>query len=158
MRGFGKGERAAFTTSDHGDFRLIVTARMAPRNNDHLGILFWGPRPEAGSLKLERSLQVQPPHGAMWDYFENHNPPHETIAPGTRDFEVWHVTEVLAHLETGTLRVAVDGREIVRYTDKDPARLARGPIAMQKHGKGGSEYKDIFLEVDPAEDKLLTVP
>jgi hypothetical protein len=158
MRGFGKGARSAFTKSDHGDFRLIVTSRMAPKNKDHLGLLFWGPRPEAGSLKQEKTLQVQPPHGAMWDYLENHDLPHEKLAPGSRDFETWHVTEVLAHITTGTIRVAVDGVEIGRYQDKDPARLQRGPIGMQKHGGGGSEYKDIFLEVDPGADRLLTVP
>lgn len=53
--------------------------------------------------------------------------------------------------------MAVDGREIVRYTDKDPARLSKGPIGMQKHGSGGSEYRDIFVEVDPTEDRLYTV-
>jgi hypothetical protein len=28
---------------------------------------------------------------------------------------------------------------------------------MMKHGGGGSEYKDIWVEVDPTEDKLYTV-
>jgi hypothetical protein len=161
MRGFGKspsGVRSAFTKTDHGDFRLIFTSRMAPQNKDHLGVVFWGPRPEAGSLKQEKTVQVQPPHGAMWDYIENHNLPHEKIAPGSRDFESWHVTEVLGRLQTGTIRVAVDGVEIGRYQDKDPTRLRRGPIGMQKHGGGGSEYKDIFLEIDPSEDRLTTVP
>jgi hypothetical protein len=65
--------------------------------------------------------------------------------------------EILANLKTGTLRVAVDGREIARYKDKDPRRLTAGPLAMQRHGGGGSEYKDIFVERDPTEDRLLTV-
>jgi hypothetical protein len=26
-----------------------------------------------------------------------------------------------------------------------------------RHGGGGSEYKDIWVEADPVEDKLLTV-
>lgn len=46
MRGFGPGARSAFTQADYGNFRLIVTSRMAPVNKDHLGVLFWGPRPE----------------------------------------------------------------------------------------------------------------
>jgi hypothetical protein len=158
MRGFGKGARSAFTKTDQGDFRVIFTSRMAPVNKDHLGVLFWGPRPEPGSFKQDKTIQVQPPHGAMWDYIENHNLPHEKLAPGSRDFESWHVTEVLAHLQTGTVRVAVDGVEIGRYQDKDPARLHAGPVGMQKHGNGGSEYKDIFLEADPTEDRLTTVP
>ena len=28
---------------------------------------------------------------------------------------------------------------------------------MMKHGGGGSEYKDIWVEDDPTEDKLYTV-
>jgi hypothetical protein len=157
MRGFGTGARSAFTKADYGNFRLIVSSRMAPVNKDHLGILFWGPRPADGSLAYGRNLQVQPPHGAMWDYFDNGNLPHETVAVGSRDFESWNVTEILANFDAGTLRVAVDGKEIVRYTDKDRARLSKGPIGMQKHGAGGSEYRDIFAEVDPPENKLYTV-
>ena len=61
---------------------------------------------------------------------------------GSRDFESWNTTEILANLAKGSLRVAVDGREIVRYTDKDPARLTSGPI---------------FVETDPTEDRLYTV-
>jgi hypothetical protein len=157
MRGFGSGARSAFTRADYGNFRLIVSSRMAPVNRDHLGILFWGPRPEAGSLSYSKNLQFQPPHGAMWDYFENTNLPHEQLVPGSRDFESWNLTEILANFDKATLRVAVDGREIVRYTDRDRSRLSKGPIGMQRHGQGGSEYRDIFVEVDPTEDRLYTV-
>jgi hypothetical protein len=157
MRGFGAGARAAFTKTDYGSFRLIVTSRMAPVNQDHLGILFWGPRPEPGSLGFTRNLQVQPPHGAMWDYFENVALQREVLVPGSRDFESWNTTEILANLATGSLRVAVDSREIVHYTDTNPSRLTKGPIGMQKHGGGGSEYKDIFIEADPTGDRLYTV-
>lgn len=157
MRGFGQGARSAFTKADYGSFRLIVTSRMAPVNKDHLGILFWGPRPEAGSFAYTKNVQVQPPHGAMWDYFENKNVPREQIVPGSRDFESWNVAEVLANIEQGTIRMAVNGVEIMRYTDMDPARLSKGPIGMQKHGSGGSEYRDIFVEANPAEDRLYTV-
>lgn len=157
MRGFGSGARSAFTKQDYGSFRLFVTSRMAPVNKDHLGILFWGPRPPAGSLAYSKNLQVQPPHGAMWDYFENKNLPRDQLLPGSRDFESWNVTEILANFDAGTLRIAVDGREIARYTETDRSRLSKGPIGMQKHGTGGSEYRDIFVETNPTEDKLYSV-
>jgi hypothetical protein len=157
MRGFGKGARSAFTKADYGSFRLIVTSRMNPVNKDHLGVLFWGPRPDPGSLAHNRNLQVQPPHCAMWDYFETNNLPREKVAPETRDFEKWNTMEILADIASGSLRVAVDGREISRYRDKERGRLWHGPIGMQKHGGGGSEYKDIFVEADPTEDRLYTV-
>jgi hypothetical protein len=41
---------------------------------------------------------------------------------------------------------------------KDPKRrIIPGPIGMFRHGSGTSEYKEIYLEVDPKEDKLRTV-
>jgi hypothetical protein len=157
IRGFGAGSRSAFTLADYGSFRLIATSRMAPVNKDHLGVLFWGPRPEAGSIAYARNIQVQPPHGAMWDYFENRSLERQMLLPPTRDYEAWNTIEILANLANGSVRVAVDGREIMRYTDKDPSRLTKGPIGMQKHGAGGSEYKDIFVEADPTDDRLYTV-
>jgi hypothetical protein len=149
MRGFGSGARAAFTKADYGSFRLVVTSRMAPVNKDHLGILFWGPRPAEGSLAYSKNLQVQPPHGAMWDYFENKALEREVVTPGSRDFESWNVTEILANLKTGSVRVAVDGKEIVRYTDKDPGRLTRtnrhaearsGRLRVSRHLPGGGSH------------------
>jgi len=57
----------------------------------------------------------------------------------------------------------VDGVEIVRYTHPhsgertDPEqRIVPGPIGMFRHGAGASEYKEIYLETNPKEDKLLT--
>jgi len=157
MRGFGKGARSAFTTADYGSFRLIVTSRMAPAKQDHLGVLFWGPRPADGSITYDKNLQVQPPHGAMWDYFENKDLPGERLVAVSRDYESWNTMEILAEIATGTLRIAVNGEEIRRYTDQDPSRVSKGPIGMQRHGGGGSEYRDIFVEADPTEQRLYTV-
>ena len=169
MRGVGGTSRLAYTKADHGSFRLIFTSRMNPVNKDHLGVLFWGDRPgDAGKPKIDNAgwLQFMPPHGAMWDYHppQHRNLPHETLAEGPRDFTTWHVTEMLCNLDKGTLRAAVDGVEIVRYTHpfpterKDPEkRIIAGPIGMFRHGGGASEYKDIYLEAEPKEDKLVTV-
>jgi hypothetical protein len=169
MRGVGGSSRLAYTTADYGSFRLIFTARMAPVNGDHLGVLFWGDRPQDPSKpKIDNAgwIQFMPPHGAMWDYHppKHRNLPHETLAKGSRDFTKWCMTELLCNLEKGTLRAAVDGVEIVRYTHphagerKDPEkRIVPGPIGMFRHGGGASEYKEIYLEVNPKEDKLHTV-
>ena len=52
--------------------------------------------------------------------------------------------------------MAVNGIEIVRYKDEDPARLRRGPIGLQIHsGASVVEYKDIEVEVDPKDDDQL---
>jgi hypothetical protein len=169
MRGAGGSSRLAYTTEDYGSFRLIFTARMNPVNGDHLGVLFWGDRPKDPSRpKIDNAgwIQFMPPHGAMWDYHppRHRNLPHETLAAGSRDFTKWCTTELLCNLEKGTVRAAVDGVEIVRYTHRDPGerddperRIIPGPIGMFRHGPGTSEYKAIYLEVNPKEDKLQTV-
>jgi hypothetical protein len=169
MRGVGGSSRLAYTKADYGSFRLIFTARMNPVNRDHLGILFWGDRPKDPSKpKIDNAgwIQFMPPHGAMWDYHppKHRNLPHETLAEGSRDFTKWCTTELLCNLEKGTVRAAVDGVEIVRYTHPYPGertdpekRIIPGPIGMFRHGSGASEYKAIYVEQNPIEDRLLTV-
>jgi hypothetical protein len=54
--------------------------------------------------------------------------------------------------------MAVNGVEVTRYTDEDPTRLRRGPIGLQIHaGASEVEYKDLVVEVDPKEDRLVTL-
>lgn len=76
MRGTGKYGQI-FTRDDYEDFRLLVTSRVVVpeenTGNGHLGILFWGDRPKEGTWGTAGGLQVQPPHGAMWDYRTNKN-------------------------------------------------------------------------------------
>ena len=131
MRGVGGSSRLAYTKADYGSFRLIFTARMNPVNGDHLGVLFWGDRPKDPSKpKIDNAgwIQFMPPHGAMWDYHppKHQNLPHETLAKGSRDFTRWCTTELLCNLEKGTMRAAVDGVEIARYTHPD-RRRTQGP-------------------------------
>ena len=162
MRGTGKGGNI-FTKGNYGSFRLIVTSRVAsPEGNpgrDHLGVLFWGERPSPTNFGTLKALQVQPPHGAMWDYRTNKGlkPEHPTPRPRPR-YQDWHVCEILARLETGEVRAAVDGVEVTKYRHADPSVLKKGPIGMQIHSHiGVFEYKDIRIQEDPKEDKLLTV-
>ena len=162
MRGTGKHGNI-FTKGDYGDFRLLVTSRVAsPEGNpgrDHLGVLFWGERPPPPQFGTAKALQVQPPHGAMWDYRTNKGlkPEHPDPRPRPR-YQDWHVCEILARLATGEVRVAVDGVEITKYKHPDPSVLNRGPIGMQIHGSVGIfEYKEIKIDPDPKEERLLTV-
>jgi hypothetical protein len=169
MRGVGGTSRLAYTKVDYGSFRLIFTSRMNPVNGDHLGVLFWGDRPQdSAKPKIDNAgwIQYMPPHGAMWDYHppKHHNLPHETLAQGSRDFTQWHLTELLCNIEKGTMRAVVDGVEIARYSHPWPTerldpekRIIPGPVGMFRHGGGTSEYKDIYLQADPREDRLLTV-
>ena len=169
MRGFQGTSRVAYTKADYGNFRLIFTARMNPENKDHLGVLFWGSRPKDSTrpqVDLAGWLQFMPPFGGMWDYHppKHHNLPHETLAKNPASSSEWSTTELLCNLDKGTVRAAVDGVEVVRYTHPFPTerhdpekRIVAGPIGMFRHGGGASEYKNIYVETNPKEDRLLTV-
>jgi len=162
MRGSGQYGQI-FTKDDYGSFRLLVTARViVPEintGNGHLGILFWGERPAPGTWGAANALQVQPPHGAMWDYRTNKAvTPARVIPRQNLLYHDWHTTELLADLKSGSLRMAIDGVEIIRYTHPDPSLLKAGPIGMQLHqATSVVEYKDIKIETDPQEDRLMTV-
>lgn len=144
------------TDGEYGDFRLILKSRLVSESN-HLGVCFWGER--RADWRYGDCILVIPPHGGMWDYHPGKgSPKRENIPHAKADPHQWHETEILANLKKGTVRVAVNGIEIVRYQDEEPGRLKRGPIGMQIHsGASIVEYKDIEVEVDPEEDRLITV-
>ena len=144
------------TDGNYGDFRLILKSRLVSESN-HLGVCFWGER--RADFRYGDCVLVIPPHGGMWDYRPGKgSPPRENIPHTKADPHQWHETEVLGNLKEGTLRMAVNGIEIVRYKDEDPARLKRGPIGLQIHsGASIVEYKDIEVEIDPKDNRLITV-
>jgi 3-keto-disaccharide hydrolase len=169
MQGTGGTSRAAYTKKDYGSFRLVVTARMNPKNGDHLGVLFWGNHPQdPNKPQIDNAgwIQWMPPGVGMWDY----HPPKDRglvatrLAPAPTNIEIWHTNEVLCNIDTGSVRSAVDGVETTKYTWPHPmertdplTRIIPGPVAMMRHGGGTSEYKDIFIEDQPTEDKLYTL-
>ncbi len=60
--------------------------------------------------------------------------------------------------------LTIRGVELARYTHptpserKDPEkRIIPGPIGLFRHGGGASEYKAVYVEVNPKEDVLITV-
>jgi hypothetical protein len=163
LRGTGKGGNI-WTKGDYGSFRLILASRVAsPPGDDghnHLGVLFWGDRPAAGKFGTNNAVQVQPPHGAMWDYHKGKGNIKVERDPTFKKprYQDWHVGEILANLETGEIRFANDGVEIMHYKYPDVSALKRGPIGMQIHAATGTfDYKDIYVEADPKENQLLTV-
>lgn len=144
------------TDGDYADFRLILKSRLVSESN-HLGMCFWGER--RADWRYGECILVIPPNHGMWDYHPGKgSPPREQLPHPQFDPHVWHETEILAHLKTGIVRVAVNGVEVTRYKDEDPARLRKGPIGLQIHsGASVVEYKDIEVEIDPTEDRLVTV-
>jgi hypothetical protein len=144
------------TDGDYADFRLMLKSRLVSADN-HLGVCFWGDR--RPDWRYGDCILVIPPNNGMWDYHQGKgSPPRENLPHEQFDPHVWHQTEILAHLKDGTIRVAVNGVEVTRYKDEDPSRLKKGPIGLQIHsGASVVEYKDIEIETDPAEDRLITL-
>ena len=158
IRGVTDETRGELLLSD-GEFRRFPphTQIAARQRIEPLGVCFWGER--RTDFRYGDCVLVIPPHGGMWDYRPGKgSPPRENIPHTKADPHQWHETEVLGNIKAGTLRMAVNGIEIVRYKDEDPSRLKRGPIGLQIHsGASIVEYKDIEVEIDPKEDRLLTV-
>jgi hypothetical protein len=150
------GGQLILSNGDYSDFRLILKSRLVSEKN-HLGVCFWGERKT--DWGYGNCILVIPPTGGMWDYHPGKKgPPREKLPHPDFDPGAWHESEILAHLKTGTIRMAVNGVEVTRYTDEDATRLRRGPIGLQIHaGASEVEYKDIRLELDPKEDRLITV-
>jgi hypothetical protein len=70
----------------------------------------------------------------------------------------WTQAKILANKAKGTIWMAVNGIEMLYYTDDNPSRLRKGPIGLQAHaGNLDVRYKDIYVEVPPQEDKLITL-
>ena len=62
------------------------------------------------------------------------------------------------HVPRGMLEFWLDPTSPYHNGRVDPEkRIIAGPIGMFRHGGGASEYKEIYLEADPKEDKLITV-
>jgi hypothetical protein len=118
--------------------------------NDHLGVCLWGTK------RVFDCLLIIPPSGAVYDYVTNKTERQIDWDPEAK--RTWHTTEILANKTTGIVKVAVDGKAREDYKDGLVARRPAGPIGLQLHSGGIKvEFKDISIEVDPREDRLLTV-
>ncbi len=146
----GGGQRGQATTQkSYGSFRFVVTMRLSA-GNDHLGICLWGTK------RVFDCLLVVPPSGAIYDYVTNKTERAIQFDPEAK--RTFHRTEVLANLQTGVVKVAVDG--VARPDYKDPlfARRKAGPIGLQLHSGGIKvEFKEMFAEENPKEDRLITL-
>jgi hypothetical protein len=161
LDGNGKtGGALLITSTDYGDFRLIVSSRMvANMGGGHLGICFWGAHDPPG--KYNGCKLLIPPGGGSWDYGGGGGLPGITKTPGaTGGFNSmdWHQTEIVCHIATGTCRMATDGVDQLTYKEPNPARLKKGPIGVQIHaGTSEVQYKDVWVDPAPADGNLRTV-
>ena len=167
MASLGAGRGVVYTQREYTNYRLVFTMRHVSGQPDHQAcVLIYGGMPPAGEKGRDAlgAIQFQPPNGSGWDYRPGHNNsgkeffqkfPH----PGF-DAHQWSQVELLVHTN-GTARMAVaqpvGTRAVEVLVFHDPTAGRAGPIAWQMHNKGlFDEYKDVRIEENPSQNRLLT--
>jgi hypothetical protein len=144
--GTGSGNSFCKTADDHATFRLTGKSRMVKDLSNHAGICFWGPR--GGGC-----LQITPVSGSMWDYRGGGE---VRTLPRIYDYGKWNFFELLVNAATGSVDLAVEGHLFPTHIDKKAH--TKGPIGLQLHANPNEvQYKDLALEENPTQMKLLTV-
>ena len=148
------GGELIYTKGDYDSFRLTLESRLVSKTQ-HLGVCFWGER--SPTWGYANCILVIPPSGGMWDYHKGiKSPPHTNPARANVDSSMWHKSEILANAATGEVHMAVNGIEVLIY--KNMTGLKKGPIGLQIHnGSSEVQYRELYLEENPKEQRLLTV-
>ena len=164
----GADRDVLYTANNYGSYRIVFDIRHISGNKDHRAcVLFFCTAPEPGKKDLDAlgGVQFQVPNGGNWDYrpgFNKGGGPHFTkVAHPTFNEHEWSRVEILVNTN-GTARMAVSqpvGTTAYEVLDfNDPAAGKVGPFGLQMHNKGlFDEYKDLRIEENPAEDKLITL-
>jgi hypothetical protein len=169
MASTGSGRGVIYTVKDYGRFRLMFTMRHVSGNPDHAAcVLIFCARPQPGQMPLDAlgGIQFQVPQGGHWDYRPGMNNAgdeffNRLVKPPFNSHE-WSRVEILADSAKGTARMAVaqpigsHAVEVLHFRDPKAGKV--GPIAWQMHNAGlFDEFKEVTIEVDPTEDKLLSM-
>ncbi len=166
MASTGAGRGVIYTERNYSHYRLVFQVRQTSGNHQP-GVLVFGQRPPPGEFGLDAlgGIQLAVPSGGHWDYRPGMNKAgvHFTRWVKIRfDERTWAQVEILVNAKTGTARMAVaqppGTRAIATTSFHDPAAGRAGPIAWQMHhALLFDEYRDVRIEVDPKEDKLITI-
>ena len=169
MASLGVGRGVLHTEKEYGNYRIIFTMRhVGGPPSDHRAcvlICCTASAPGEPALDALGGIQFQPPNGGSWDYRPGKNNSGKglfTRLPHPKfDEHEWFQVELLVN-ENGTALMAIAqpvgtrAYEVLQF--KDATAGKRGPIAWQMHNKGlFDEYKDVRIEENPGEDRLLTV-
>ena len=150
-----------YTKEDYGDYRVFFQVRQIKGDHKPCTTLF-GKRP-ADPMAVGRGLggaQFQPPNGASWNYgvggtFTRHANPNFNV-------NNWHQCEILVK-EAGSFTAAccpvAEGgaacKGVPVLSWKGPGR--KHPFNIMIHNPGlFDQYREIWLEVSPKEDALLS--
>jgi hypothetical protein len=169
MASTGAGRGVIYTKEDFTRYRLIFTMRHVSGTPDHqpcVLVFCTRPMPEEKGLNALAGIQFQTPNGGHWDYRPGHNNAgNEFFARPVRttfDNHAWHQVEILVDATTGVARMAVAQPVGTQATEncvfRDQTAGKTGPLAWQMHNAGlFDEFKDVRIEIDPKEDRLITV-
>jgi hypothetical protein len=142
------------TTKTYASFRISGQANVLMSEN-HLGVCIWGAKSGTG---YGGCIVFVPPSGSIWDYGgggEVRTLPYTWMGMKV-DKHAWNQFEILADATTGTVRMGVNGHEFPVY--KKAGRGKEAVIGLQIHaGFSQVGYKDLAIEVDPKEKRLLSV-
>lgn len=155
------------TNDKYSDFRLTFSSKLV-ESEMHSGIAFWGEvkptvskQPEKDRTKYTYAghLVMFPSGYGLYDLFgRNGLPVDGKPAKKVGKQHDWNDIELLA--QGNRIRVAINGVQVVDWSDPEPKRIKEGPIGLQLHSNNVAQevrFKGLTLETFPKEDKLLTV-
>lgn len=148
------------TKRTFSDFRLVAKVKRV-RSGMHSGIAFWGrTAPEHGDpYTYAGHLVMFPSPWGMFDLYGRKLLPVDP-APAVRVGKPrdWNSLEILARRPR--VRVALNGTQVVDWTDPEPDRIKVGPIGLQLHANNVAQevrFKDLILVTNPKVDRLVTI-
>jgi len=165
MASTGAGRGVIYTKHDYTNYRIVFEMREISGNHQPCVLMFCT-RPAEGEKGLDAlgGIQFQVPNGGHWDYRPGFNKGGTGFTNPTKtkfNNHEWSQVEILVNAKNGTARMAVaqpvGTRGIVNlvYTNAEAGKT--GPFALQMHNGGLlDEYRNIRVQVDPKEDKLIT--
>ena len=165
-----RGGVCCIRRKDNGRYRLRFEFRHIAGKPGSLwkraGVLCAVPEGEDAALDALGGVQFGLPNGHHWDYWPGMNNLGDayftTVNKTALDEHAWSGVEILVDWPQGTARMAVaqpvgaKAVEVLAFADAKAGRV--GPIALQMHNGGlMDEYRAMTVEVEPKEDRLVTV-
>ena len=165
MASTGAGRGVIYTKNDYTNYRIIFDLREISGNHQPCVLMFCT-RPAEGEKGFDAlgGIQFQVPNGGHWDYRPGFNKGGTGFTNPTKtkyNNHEWSQVEILVNSKNGTARMAVaqpigtKGIVNLVYANADAGKT--GPFALQMHNGGlFDEYRNLRIEVDPKEEKLIT--
>jgi hypothetical protein len=158
------------------DFRLVLQAKLV-KSEMHSGVALWGrvftmpdkvtdPKTARTEYTYQGHLVMFPSGYGLYDLYRRNSLPvgdQKTQQMWTKAAHKvgkqhdWNDIEILAL--GNRIRGAINGHDVLDYTEKDPKTIMDGPIGLQLHSNGVPQevrFKALVLTTNP-ENKLITV-